>query len=175
MNRNITTIREATEIRASIAKGGKPKLGPDDVTMDHEGIATEVKPDRWHESLTKAIPAEALSLYIALSAIVVGEEAAGPEGPWFLSCIVAACVVFNVIFLKRVWKVQRAAQVLLSCAALLVYVYASGGRLVEALPFHHPRVGSLLLITMAAFLALFPIYGGASGKQAQVTAGAPAQ
>jgi hypothetical protein len=154
MNRNIKTMQESSAARAALAKSGRPELDG--------GLATEEKPDKWYESLTKAIPAEALSLYIALSAIVMGANMEPKTATLYFAAIVLICIVFNTLYLKLIWKISKVSQIVASCFALLVYVYANGGRLVESLAIHDPVIGSLMLVTTAAFLALFPIYGGSN-------------
>ncbi len=63
-----------------------------------------------------------------------------------------ACMIFNWLFLKRVWSISSNTQVFVSTAALIVYVYALGG-VFESLEFYKSWQGTIAVITASAFLS----------------------
>jgi len=177
MDRNITTARDATAInqRRSQAKAGTPTVvlegfeaGARTVVLEGvEAEATqapeqETKPDNAVTRLAKYIPAEALSAYLTLAglaAMAVPETATPtPEQVaemryWLLGTLVVT-VVFNVLYLSRIWRVERKSQILTSCVALVVYALATGGPLVQSL--HLPPVLTPFAVAVVTlFLAFF--------------------
>ena len=110
--------------------------------------------DKWYEQLLKYIPAESLSLYIAIEGVVKGAAK-----DTMLTVLLAVCLgvsmLFNVLFLRFVWKVTRVMQITISTVALLIYIYSIGG-FFEAIGIYVPVIGTLLLVVTTAFLSLAP-------------------
>jgi hypothetical protein len=161
VNRNIVTLADAERIReiafarnAENKEAGAPKLGSDRPMLGGAGDG-EAKPDEWYQRLAKFIPSEALSLYLAAAGAIPSGQMDHENKIIWLAIVVAFSVLFNVLYLKVLWKVQRASQVTVSTFALIVFAFSTGGELVRALPFYEPWLGSLLLIFTAAFLAFF--------------------
>jgi hypothetical protein len=161
MNRNIVTRADAEKIREiayaqnSANEGvGAPKLGSEKPMMGG-AASSEIKPDEWYQRLAKFIPSEALSLYLAAAGAVPSTQMDRESKIIWLLIVLAVAVLFNVLYLKRIWKVQRVSQVAVSSFALVIFAFSTGGELVRALPFYEPWRGSLVLIFTTAFLAFF--------------------
>lgn len=165
MNRNIVTVRDVAawklqaESAAKIDKvkelAEKTSVGPGPrVLMGGESAAGAMSVDSWYARLAKAIPAEALSLYLALDRGIRGPE--GTVDPALVRWLAAALIIaliFNVVFLKVVWKV-RPSQIAVSTVALVAYVFVMGG-VFEQMKLTEPRAQVFVLIVTAAFLSLF--------------------
>lgn len=75
--------------------------------------------------------------------------------PYWAAGIILLSVLFNVLYLKRVWKISRSSQIAVSTVALLVYIFATGGELISSVPGYSGIVASFALVVVTAFLAFF--------------------
>jgi hypothetical protein len=170
MDRNIITKSDAINIRKRIREINEPDsrtpgrtdqeapLGGGSGNTDQEtplggGSGADVKPDAWFQRLAKYIPAEALGLYFTLAGLVGVDDLQGNRGIMILVTVVMVCIVFNTLYLRRLWKVSRWGQISISGAALLAYAFASGGALIQQLPFYEPRIGTFVVVLASAFMA----------------------
>lgn len=114
------------------------------------GDAPSVSPDNYGDRLRKYIPAEAVGFWLAISGII---QSAGDDVPklGLLWLFLVIGLVFTFAWThrrtKEPGKPMARTQILISCVAFLVWVFASGGPLATSLSFYHPIYGSLLLIT----------------------------
>jgi hypothetical protein len=167
MNRNIITPKDVAQARA--AERDTP-VRRGEVTGAAPAQPKAPEPDSWYQRLLKYIPGEAIGLYLFLenlcksgfplpdpSKYSTADELAkattavhDEQAPWLAAALVIA-VVFNALYLWRIWKVQRVSQWLISCAALVVYVFAIGG-VFATFPWYRPGLGMAVLAVGAAFL-----------------------
>jgi hypothetical protein len=119
------------------------------------GLDTDIKPDTWFQRLAKYVPSEGIGLYLALAGLVTEAESAMPRGVILLALILSVCILFNSLFLRHLWKVRRWSQIIVSDIALLAYAFATGGALIQKLPFYEPRWGTVVLIVTTTFLVFF--------------------
>jgi hypothetical protein len=111
--------------------------------------------DTWYERMLKYIPAESVALYLALEGIVRTPALTDRALQIWLALVLAVCVLFTWLYLRRISEVgPTTAQLLVSCVALVVFVFASGG-VFGTLWFWEPWQGTLLLVVATAFLSLY--------------------
>jgi hypothetical protein len=121
--------------------------------------------------LLKYFPGEATRLYLFLenlckSAFPIPEESKyktaqelaaaitavhAHQRPWLVAALVLS-IIFNWIYLSRTWKIQRVSQQVISCAALIIYVFAIGG-VFATFSWYMPQLGLCALAIGTAFLA----------------------
>jgi hypothetical protein len=164
MNRNIVTRVDAKAVPLE-------RSGP--IRRDQLPAGPKApEPDSWYQRVLKYIPGEAIGLYLFLENLCrlqfplpdpanykTAEELAAAiaavhdkQQPWLFAALVVV-LVFNWVYLWRVWKVQRISQRVISCAALVVYVYAIGGVFATFPEYYSPNLGMAVLAVGAAFLA----------------------
>src|SRR5262245_5366052 len=111
-DRNVISPRD---ISATIAKRQTNDVRAPRSATAGNGETTVPPPDRWSQKLLKYIPAEALSLYLALD----GAIKSGSDNPVpYLWAALAVTLVFNALYLWRIWNVERYTQIGISCGAL---------------------------------------------------------
>lgn len=165
MNRNVVTEADASRARRAAAQRNRPstnivaeaateRYAGEGEPMGGSGAGIDVQPDKWFERLAKYIPAEALGLYLTLAGLVTKDDVE-KWGVVILSSVLIVSLVFNTLFLRLLWKVRRWSQIAVSGVALLVYVFATGGLIIQQLWFYEPRVGTALLVATTAFLCFF--------------------
>ena len=156
MDRNIVTKAQARqENLAALERRQQQRKAegrPDD-QMDLGGDATKQDPPA--TKLAKYIPGEALSLYLALAGVAAGAQLAEGSGPMWFAALIVLVVVFNILYLQRIWKVRRWSQIVVSSVSLIIYAFGTGGALVETLSFYSPTVAAIAIIATTAFLAFF--------------------
>ncbi|WP_207460839.1 hypothetical protein [Azospirillum sp. SYSU D00513] len=171
-NRNIFTLSDAAQRRMKLTKSPFHRVGQEDKLAEpgpvdgpslgnrQDGgpflgkdvdVPKAVDPDQWHQRLIKYFPGEALSLYLALDGIL-RSAVSGYELIFWLGIVTITSCVFNALYLKKVWKVNRKAQIAISTLALLVYIFSIGGVFKEFL-WWKPFYGSLAVILTSAFLS----------------------
>jgi hypothetical protein len=116
-------------------------------------------PDSWNQRLLKFIPGEAMGLYLAIDRAIYtagGLQTADKKNllALWLALGLLAAIVFNVLYLKLIWRVARASQIAISTLALVAYVYATGG-VFQPLGWAEPTAQMLVVIVVAAFLVFF--------------------
>jgi len=169
VNRNVITVadvsaqvsRRARDSQKSLQFGGEiGTLGRLGGQSPASGVAD--KPDVWYERLVKCIPAEALSFYLTLDRGLRPTDTRLPDPylVYWLGAALACSLLFNILYLRFVWKV-RAAQVFVSSVALLAYVYVTGG-FFEVAGWSQPRIQMFVLIVTAGCLSVFKPIGPAA-------------
>jgi hypothetical protein len=166
MSRDIVTTRDAA--LANVGQVAPSRGGGLGIAMG-ESRHNVVEPDSWYKRLMKYIPGEAVGLYVTLDRIAAAQTAADstaisssiankPTYDWvqigWLTAALLVAVVFNIIYLLRIWKLQRRVQIVVSTVALVAYVYSTGG-VFAALGVAPPKVQAFVLIATAALLTLF--------------------
>ena len=169
MGRDIITVADVAALREAVAAArsgevtgaGGRKLGPAGGGLgEMPSPTTEVpRPDSWNQRLLKFIPGEAIGLYLALDRAVhsVGElqgDAQRFKLAFWLAVVLAISALFNVLYLRLVWRVQRYTQISASTLALAAYVYAVGGAF-EPVGLADPAVQMIVVILVATFLVFF--------------------
>ena len=99
----------------------------------------------------KYIPGEAIGFYLFLEGVIKTAVPTFPQNRIYLSIALLICLVFNWMYLRRIWKIRRRSQVLISSLALLVYVFASGGAF-ATFGWYTPWQGTALMGIAGAFL-----------------------
>jgi hypothetical protein len=165
MDRNVVTKEDARQAR-KLAFARRARALQEDARAERGaalagepgpmagGLDIDVKPDAWFERLAKYVPSEALGLYLALAGLVTQTDVE-KHGMELMIVLLIVCLAFNTLFLRRLWKVRRWNQILVSDVALLTYTFATGGLLIQHLWFYEPRVGTALLVTTTTFLCFF--------------------
>jgi len=108
--------------------------------------------DKWYERLLKYIPVETIGLYLALEGIIKSPEMGIRQRRFYLGATLVVSLVFTWLYLRRIAKVQLASQSLISCFALMVWVFAMGG-IFATFAFYRPWQGTAALIVVTSFLA----------------------
>lgn len=83
--------------------------------------------DGYREKLIKYIPAEVITLYVGLDAMIRGAASAGKLDMTAYWVLFGFCVLATPFYLWRVSKVDKWLQLLLSTIAFAVWVFALGG------------------------------------------------
>lgn len=119
MNRNIITWQDQP-------RGQRSSGGTVDGAGKHVGI-TSTADDYWAR-LVKYVPIEVISAYILLKgAIESAYKPTEPIGAWMLGALVVLGAVATWFFARKVLRVARWQQLLLSAVAFLVWTFATGG------------------------------------------------
>jgi hypothetical protein len=106
--------------------------------------------DKYKDRLLKYIPAEVVTLYLTLTALL--GTATGL--PWWLGWVVFAIgMVATWCYLRYPLEVRDFAQLIISCFAFGVWVFALGGPFKD-LAWYKPIYGGLLLPTYTFFIAM---------------------
>ncbi|MFL5538295.1 MAG: hypothetical protein ACJ8J0_04855 [Longimicrobiaceae bacterium] len=128
----------------SASAGGRPTPPPGPVPV----------PDDYKDRLLKYIPGDVIALYVALdgivSTVVAGGQVSVATLRWIILAFVAAV---TPLYLWRVAKVKKPAQIAISFVALLVWAFYLGGPF-RTLSFYQPVYGALLF---PAFTFLVPM------------------
>jgi len=129
VNRNIITAADAERLRKNfVASLGDRAFG--ERMLGEPGVPTPPAPpppDTWYQRLAKYIPAEALSLYLGLDRGLQSANIGNQGLVISLGVALVITMLFNVLYLRRIWKVARLSQVTVSTVALVAYVYVTGG------------------------------------------------
>jgi hypothetical protein len=156
MDRNIVWEKDVRDARKEAEPEG-PLRAP-------SGAPPVTNPDSRAERLLKFIPGEAIGTYLFLETTIragapkaPGEESilSAAEARGWLWVALGVGLIFNWLYLKLIWKVKRLSQILISCAALVVYVFAAGGPF-AAYEWYKPLYGTFALGVAAAFLLFAP-------------------
>lgn len=105
--------------------------------------------DTYRDRLFKYIPAEVVTLYLGLMAIL----GAAKEPPYFLPWVAFLVgLVGTPFYLRSYQKVMAPTQLIVSTAAFAVWVFALGGPF-TALPWYKQVYGAVLLPIFTFFVA----------------------
>ncbi|NEH49590.1 hypothetical protein GR210_12435 [Rhizobium leguminosarum] len=161
MDRNIITVSDANMVNRITREADSEWRKTYNVPArtgkqgENEGPPLRnVKADETLARLVKFIPAEALSLYLALSGIAFSDGRSAQESLYWLVALLVIAALFNALYLSLLWKVKRISQIAISTLALFVYAIAANGPLVQALHVD-PRFSTLALTILTAFLCFF--------------------
>lgn len=157
MDRNIVTKAQAIRENREALERRRQQQKAEDRANDQLVLGGDetTKQDAPVTKLAKYIPGEALSLYLALAGVAAGAQLAEGSGPTWFAALIALVVVFNILYLRRIWRVKRWSQILVSTVSLVVYAFGTGGALVETLSFYKPTLAAFAVIATTAFLAFF--------------------
>jgi hypothetical protein len=100
-------------------------------------------PDEYLTKVLKLIPAEVVSLYVALAGIV-GVAGQTVNAPLLFWIVFVVCLVGTPLYLMRIAKVSDTLQIGISTFAFIVWVFALGGPF-ASLGWYQPIYGALLL------------------------------
>ncbi len=131
---------------------GREVIAQTDVTKQREAAVAAAEPtttaDTYADRLIKYIPAEVVTLYFTLDALL-------PEGREILAWIVfLVLVVLTPIYLMRVQKVSKRMQLVISTVAFIVWVFRLGGPF-DGLSWYDPLYGALLLPLYTFGIAIY--------------------
>jgi hypothetical protein len=143
MGRAIVSAPKETEARKAFSE-------PLDVsTAEGNAPVQQEKPDTYRERLFKYIPAEVITLYLGLNAIVASADGA----PHFLYWVIFfAGLIGTPYYLWRIQNVTTTTQLLVSTAAFAVWVFALGGPFTD-ISGYKQVYGALLLPLFTFFVA----------------------
>jgi hypothetical protein len=124
-----------------------------DRTTLRERDGTVPVPDEYLSKVLKLIPAEVVSLYVALTGIVymAGTESNGRTLFWIIFLI---CLIGTPLYLMRIAKVSNYLQIGISCLAFIIWAFAIGGQYILAIPGYQPIYGALLLPIFTFFVPM---------------------
>jgi hypothetical protein len=135
LDRNVLTPADVVAIRdanaTKIARGvsgppsrvdaaGDRMMGGEAVDAAYPGGFKAPSPDSWNQRLLKYIPGEAMGTYLALDRAANTSDALR-KNALVLGLVLLASMVFNSVYLRRVWKVRRLSQIVTSNIALVAY------------------------------------------------------
>jgi hypothetical protein len=123
-----------------------------DAVFDGEAPSLPTGVDSYVDRLLKYVPAESVALYLTLQGIVIS-GAEGPSLNSWLWGILGIGLIGTPIYLWRIVKVGKIAQLLVSTAAFCVWVFALGGAF-ASLSWYEPFIGSLVLVVFTFFVPL---------------------
>ncbi len=112
------------------------------------GAKSTAQPDDYAERLLKYIPTEAVGLWLTLDGAIQSADNNVPKIPllWFVFVI---CLVFTFFWIRQRTKEPKKptawTQILISCGAFVVWVFATGGPFAASWEFYRPLYGALLL------------------------------
>lgn len=111
-----------------------------------------IKPDDYWARLIKYIPSEVVALYITLYGIssAAREDIAFEIITWLIFVI---GILGTILYLWRVAKVTDWAQIMISTAAFVVWVFALGGPFLS-FSWYQPIYGALLLPVYTFFIPI---------------------
>jgi len=99
--------------------------------------------DGYLSRLVKYIPSEVIAIYLTLEGIVKASEQR-TNAPLFW-CIFLFCLGGTWLWLRRIGKVERRSQILLSILAFAVWVFSIGGPFALYPSWYNPLYPALLL------------------------------
>jgi hypothetical protein len=141
MNRNIVTDEDVAAWQQKMLRSADTD----------DGYAVR---DSHFEKLIKFIPSESVGLYLALDGLVRSAESEINSQIVWLWIVLGISLIFTWLYLKRVWRVERVSQIVVSMMALIAYVYAVGGPFKE-FGFYRPWQSTAVLVITTAFLIFF--------------------
>lgn len=133
--------------------------------LPQEAPAVSVEADKYTDRLLKYIPAEVISLYLALDAII---RPTGQDNQWLHWGIFLFGILGTFLYMKRITKVEKITQIGISIGAYIVWVLALGGPFVYLnLP---PLLGGIILPMYTFLIPLIePEYTETERKERDVS------
>jgi hypothetical protein len=135
--RGFYDLDESTAFSKELARTEEPQEGKDITTINIEGK------DDYFNRLLKYIPAEIVGLYLTLVNITNTQSVA----EWISWLVFGVCLALTPLYLWRVLKVLKSAQIVISTLSFVVWAYALGG------PFEQSELFSNVFAAV-----LLPIY-----------------
>jgi hypothetical protein len=129
--------------RTIITKRDTEKIQAKDITLpgQKEPAAEEVKVDDYSTRLLKYIPAEVVAIYVFIDSII--KQSAAPDAG-LMWIVFVVMVILTALYIWRVQKVEKWAQVLICTLAFAVWVFSLGGPF-ALLAWYKPIYGAVLL------------------------------
>jgi len=145
MGRSVVTTPKSPVVRQAF-----PDL-ENDASKAERGTAqqSEKSGDTYRDRLFKYIPAEVVTLYLALNATLAS---AGNTPQWLHWVIIIVGLIGTPFYLWFAQKVRVRLQLIISTVAFLVWVFALGGPFTE-ISGYKPVYGALLLPIFTFFVA----------------------
>jgi hypothetical protein len=109
-------------------------------------------PDEYLSKVIKLIPAEVVSLYVALAGII-GAAGQNVNIPLLFWIVFIVCLVGTPLYLMRITKVSNLLQIGITTVAFAVWVFALGGPF-ALLSWYQPIYGALLLPIFTFFIPM---------------------
>ncbi len=145
MGREIVTERDIQDAQTRADAGGRVAAGT---------RATAEDKDEYADRLLKNVPAEVIAVYVFILGVLGAADATIPR--WLPWGVFGLLLVGTPLYLRRVQKVKKPLQLVLSMGAFAVWVFALGGQSPFAtLSWYQPVYGAVLmpLYTFAAAIA----------------------
>ena len=127
--------------RITEPKDYKDKAGDSAGSSKVKDEVEAVEPDKYTSRLLKYIPAEVIALYLTLDIIIRSTEPAPLGLYWFVFLFGIPATFF---YLRRIEKVHKNSQIIISVIAYCVWVFAIGGPFVFV-NWYQPLYGAIIL------------------------------
>jgi len=121
MGRTIITVNDLSPMEP--VAGAFPQM----VGQVQQGGPPPPEPDDYKAKLLKYIPAEVVSLYVSLDAIVKASTTTVDEMTYAYLAIFVVGIIGTPLYLWKHAKVIKRKQLLISTIAFIVWVFALGG------------------------------------------------
>ena len=149
-DRNIITKSSTVPLHSKASEG---YLANQDVANNKQQDA-----DNYLNALIKIIPAEIVSVYLALVPLVgtlnVKYEDNISVLLWWNWSLVLILMTATPFYLTKLWKIKDTSQVVMSCTALLIWIYCIGGPF-KLYSWYEPILGTILAVLFSGIF--FPI------------------
>jgi hypothetical protein len=133
----------------ALAPAAAPALAADATAPAVANAKARPVEDKYNDRLLKYIPAEAITLYLTLSALLSTQTGL----PWWLGwAAFFVGIAATYYYLRSILNVSAGRQLTICCVAFVVWVFALGGPFKD-LAWYRPIYGALLLPTYTFFIA----------------------
>ena len=135
MSRTIVTPRDISNAQRADADDfhlGEDKASP----------SVEMRPDDYTDMLLKLIPAEVVAVWVTVSGIIASASNVPAWLPWVVATVM---LVLTPLYLRRVAKITKLRQVVLSTIAFVIWIFSLGGAPFEVLTGGNHLYGAMLL------------------------------
>jgi hypothetical protein len=140
-------VVSARDIQQASVRHYRAAAGSD---VEHASSATDDQtPDTYRDRLTKYIPAEAVATYLFINTFVT---TATPVRVWLLWLSFGVCTVLVPLYLRRIQKVDKVVQLIISTVAFIVWAFSIGGPFTY-LPWYDPIIA---VVVMALYTLAVP-------------------
>ena len=132
-----------------------------DALAGARGSSPAPTPDDYGSRILKYIPAEVVTVYIAVQGIITAADPAGPNATilWIAFGILLA---LTPVYLWRITHVTKAPQLVIATVAFAVWVFALGGPF-AFLPWYQAVYGAVLLPLFTFIVGIIIPNGGPTG------------
>jgi len=126
--------------------------------------------DGYTDRVVKYIPADVVGAWVAITALIQGNQSASPAVLWVMFVVmVAITAAWTMQQTKLAGQPPAAMQIAISTGSFVVWVFALGGPFTK-LGWYQPLYGSLLLITYMLVVALIVPSQSGTGQASRSTA-----